>query len=81
MTEPIQAVVASPSPVGAVVPTVQVVKVPIGFQGPAGPQGPQGPPGVSADQAAIDEHVNAVEPHPAYDNGPSLSLLYANAKV
>lgn len=33
------------------------------------------------DQTTLAEHVNAVEPHPVYDNGPSLSLLYQNAKV
>lgn len=26
-------------------------------------------------------HVNASEPHPIYDDGPSLLLLYQNAKV
>ncbi len=29
----------------------------------------------------IEEHVNDLEPHPVYDAGPSLLLLYENAKV
>lgn len=31
--------------------------------------------------AVIQAHIDAAEPHPAYDDGPSLSLLYDNAKV
>lgn len=27
------------------------------------------------------DHVTSEEPHPAYDDGPSLLLLYENAKV
>lgn len=27
------------------------------------------------------EHILAAEPHPAYDDGPDLNLLYQNAKV
>lgn len=27
------------------------------------------------------EHVNSLNPHPVYDSGPSLLLLYQNAKV
>jgi hypothetical protein len=26
-------------------------------------------------------HINSIEPHTAYDDGPSLLLLYQNAKV
>lgn len=29
----------------------------------------------------LDEHVNSLAPHPVYDDGPSLVLLYENAKV
>lgn len=29
----------------------------------------------------LDEHINDPTPHPAYDDGPSLLLLYENAKV
>lgn len=31
--------------------------------------------------AAIQAHVNSLTPHPVYDDGPSLELLYENAKV
>jgi hypothetical protein len=31
--------------------------------------------------ASLLEHINAAEPHPVYDDGPSLELLYQNAKV
>lgn len=27
------------------------------------------------------QHINDLEPHPAYDDSPSLTLLYENAKV
>lgn len=29
----------------------------------------------------LSAHINAAEPHPVYDDGPSLYLLYQNAKV
>src|SRR4051794_11502756 len=29
----------------------------------------------------LEAHVNDLTPHPVYDNGPSLAILYANAKV
>lgn len=29
----------------------------------------------------LDEHINSMTPHPVYDDGPSLVLLYENAKV
>lgn len=29
----------------------------------------------------LSAHINDPEPHPAYDDGPSLELLYQNAKV
>ena len=31
--------------------------------------------------AALNDHVNSENPHPVYDDGPSLLLLYQNAKV
>lgn len=31
--------------------------------------------------SALALHIADAEPHPAYDDGPSLSLLYDNAKV
>lgn len=30
---------------------------------------------------ALTAHVNSTVPHPVYDDGPSLALLYQNAKV
>lgn len=29
----------------------------------------------------LEDHINSLEPHPAYDDGPSLELIYENAKV
>lgn len=29
----------------------------------------------------LPDHINSETPHPVYDDGPSLSLLYENAKV
>jgi hypothetical protein len=29
----------------------------------------------------LPEHINSPTPHPVYDDGPSLELLYQNAKV
>jgi hypothetical protein len=29
----------------------------------------------------LADHINDPTPHPAYDEGPSLNLLYTNAKV
>lgn len=49
---------------------------PKGNVGDVGPQGPQGPmdPG-------LPDHIASLLPHPVYDDGPSLTLLYENAKV
>lgn len=30
---------------------------------------------------ALEQHIESETPHPVYDDGPSLSLLYQNAKV
>jgi hypothetical protein len=37
----------------------------------------------SGEEAPVDlsEHIADPEPHPVYDDGPSLLLLYENAKV
>lgn len=29
----------------------------------------------------LQDHINSLNPHPVYDDGPSLLLLYQNAKV
>lgn len=34
-----------------------------------------------ASNATLADHVNSDHPHPVYDDGPSLFLLYENAKV
>ncbi len=31
--------------------------------------------------ATFERHVESLTPHPVYDDGPSLTLLYENAKV
>lgn len=33
------------------------------------------------DNASLADHVDSLTPHPVYDDGPSLTLLYENAKV
>jgi hypothetical protein len=30
---------------------------------------------------ALQSHIESLTPHPVYDDGPSLTLLYENAKV
>jgi hypothetical protein len=36
---------------------------------------------IPVDQASLADHINSPTPHPVYDDGPSLALLYENAKV
>lgn len=36
---------------------------------------------IPVDQASLADHINNPTPHPVYDDGPSLFLLYQNAKV
>lgn len=36
---------------------------------------------VPPDMTDLIAHINSLEPHPVYDDGPSLVLLYENAKV
>lgn len=38
-------------------------------------------PGEGEIPVDLESHVNDPTPHPAYDDGPSLAILYANAKV
>jgi len=40
---------------------------------------PNGGGGVSDE--ALQDHINSLTPHPVYDDGPSLVLLYENKKV
>jgi hypothetical protein len=37
--------------------------------------------GGGSDGLALTAHINSATPHPVYDDGPSLALLYENAKV
>lgn len=37
--------------------------------------------GSGSDDGSLLEHINSATPHPVYDDGPSLFLLYENAKV
>lgn len=37
--------------------------------------------GGGASDEAVWAHINSLNPHPAYDDGPSFLLLYQNAKV
>ena len=66
-----------------VIPDVVVEVAEIGLVGPPGPPGAPGETvvvgGVSQDD--LHNHVISPTPHPVYDDGPSLSLLYQNAKV
>jgi hypothetical protein len=45
------------------------------FPGPQGQPGPQGPEGGTAD---LQSHIDSETPHPAYDDMPSLSLIFEN---
>lgn len=40
---------------------------------------PRGGEGTGSEE--LDAHINSTHPHPAYDDGPDLTLLYENAKV
>lgn len=38
-------------------------------------------PSSPLDPGSLQEHVDSELPHPVYDDGPSFTLLYENAKV
>ena len=64
----------------------QIVDLGVSIVSPPGPQGPPGPPGPPGPDSqgtseAVITHINSTSPHPVYDDGPSLFLLYENAKV
>lgn len=75
--------------VRVVVPEAPVIQMPV--PAPAntvvvpvpGPPGPAGNPFIFQEMVneAIDDHVNAPEPHPAYDDLPSLVLLFENGLI
>lgn len=54
-----------------------------GVQTDGGPptDGGTGPGDSDAVLAALAAHIQSLTPHPVYDDGPSLLLLYQNAKV
>lgn len=54
-----------------------------GEQGPVGPQGPQGPQGPigPSNIEVINAHIADETPHAAYDDIPSLTLLFENGIV
>lgn len=67
--------------------TIHVVAVP-GPPGDDGPPGEPGPPGGISESAAQDMidtsigvHVAAPEPHPAYDDLPSIRLIFENGLI
>lgn len=56
--------------------------------GPPGPQGDPGRDGIGADgvtaeqlAAALQTHVEAPEPHPAYDSAPDFALIFENGLI
>lgn len=69
-------------------PPVSLVLTVVPVLGPPGPPGAEGPPGgigTGEAQTLIDDsvtaHVLTPEPHPAYDDLPSLLLLFENGLV
>jgi hypothetical protein len=42
---------------------------------------PGTPDEIAVSEQELLDHINSLEPHPIYDNGQSLYLLYQNAKV
>lgn len=71
-----QGIKGDEGPQGAIGPTG-----PRGFTGATGAQGPQGEVSLNQLHDAIVVHENDKSPHPVYDDGPSLFLLYRNAQV
>lgn len=69
-----------PSPVTVGVGSHLLIPGPPGPQGPAGPDGPSGPPGPPA-TAELATHVAAAEPHQAYDDLPSMRLIFENGLI
>lgn len=53
---------------------------PRGIQGEQGIQGPVGPPGPDTVEA-LAVHIDDETPHPAYDDLPSLVLIFNNGLV
>lgn len=47
----------------------------------SGPPGPRGAPGAYGGEVALQSHVDSSSPHPAYDDIPSLTLLFENGLI
>lgn len=65
-------------------PEIQVTLSEVALAGPEGKAATQGQLDATVEAAvdvAIKVHIDAENPHPAYDDGPSFLLLYMNAKV
>lgn len=70
-------------------PPVQVIEILVSPPGPTGPPGPAIDDEVLAGAITtyftdnpspdLQEHINSSTPHPVYDDGPSLVLLFENA--
>lgn len=56
-------------------PTLELSQVP--GVGPRGPEGPIGP----VDVSGLNAHIDDTTPHPAYDDLPSLVLLFENGLI
>lgn len=73
--------------VPAYLPEPEIIVVDLGRQGNPGPEGPRGPEGPMGEVSrgelneTIQLHVLDVAPHPAYDDLPSLTLLFENCLV
>lgn len=81
---PIEVVVEPPPVIEVVVEQDRPMQVVIvQDEGVPGPPGQDGADGIGAQEAmaVIEGHINSPNPHPVYDDGPSLLLLYQNAKV
>lgn len=69
--------VPAPTPVVVSPVTTNVTFTPSGGPGPVGPAGPVD----EETQAALEDHIAAEEPHPAYDDLPSFTLIFENGLI
>lgn len=59
------------------------VRVSGGVPGPAGLNGQDGQDGQDGgiNPVLLDEHIESLEPHPVYDDLPSMTLLFENGLI